>query len=232
MATIKSEIDALRESIRQTTDDSKWSDEYLYKIWNSYRNKILSQQVDTFRKVNDFNRERFCFELEEAYSHDCGCIELGCTVLVSKYAIPEPIDKLQILTLSGVQIGKSTESEFRSLQYDEVLSSKPRYGIYSGKVFIYNPGSLGVISPAVLQANAVWADPTEWIGIQYCSDTEDGDGDSSDGVFPCKKATDIDAGMSPKYSEIVRRMTLEELGLSLQLPVDKKKNYDDTQTVP
>jgi hypothetical protein len=217
MATIKYEIDLLRSDIREITDDSKYPDQELYGRWNTVRNQILSQQIETMRRVNEFNRERFCFELEEGYSHDCGCIEIGCEVLVSKHPIPESIDVLQILTLSGKPIGYSSESEYRTLSDDRILSQNPRYGIYSRKVFIYNPGSLGILKPAVLQANGVWADPTEWVNKQYCDES----------TTSCKKVDEMSAGLSPKYSSLVRRIVLQDMFPSFQIPEDKTADYDN-----
>lgn len=232
MGKIGAEVDLLRLSIRQVTDDSKYSDEELYGRWNAARVNVIEKEKERLEDRRDakrlynfndeFDKSRFCFELEWGKSHSCGCVDLGCDVLVSVHELPKPLGRMEITTLSGQTIGYSTENEFRTLRHDPILASKPRYGSYSNKVFIYNPGSLG-LDMKILQANAIWQDPAEWASIQYCTDNADGEG----GGIDCIEAKDIDSGLNLRYSTIVRRMVMEELGFSLQIPDDKHADYAD-----
>lgn len=233
MGKIADEIDLLRLSIRQVTDDSKFSDEELYGRWNAARVDVIEKEKERLEDRRDarrlynfnteFDKERFCFELEWGKSHDCGCISLGCDVLVSKYQLPKPLGRMEVTTLSGQTIGYSTENEFRSLRHDPILSSQPRYGTYSNRIFIYNPGSLG-LNLKVLQANAVWQDPAAWAGLQYCNEITDGDGNTT---VDCKDAKDINSGLNLRYSLRVRQMVMQELGFTLQIPDDKHADYAD-----
>ena len=202
--TVGEELSTLRNLLKEVTDDSKYSNSLLFGILSRARGLVASATP----KMPRWNYHRFCIELEVGKDHDCGCIEAGCEVMRSKYPIPRPLmvdyrNFFQVMDLAGRYIGHGEQGEKFTNQYDQVKKDKPFYSIYNQHLLVWNSKRTAVM------ANAIWEDITQWLDIQYCTDTT-----------PCKDVFTLDMGLSSKES----RLMLEQAMLLLGFPL---KRVDD-----
>lgn len=204
-------ISNLRHALKEVTDESDYSDSYLYSIWKEGRAKFLGQKAKRKDHIPRSNWHTFCMELEIGKSHDCSCVPVGCEVLKSKYEIPGVIasrmnEYLHILTLDGQQISYKTEAEKKSDGYDDIKKDTLGYMIYNRKLIIWDDR----LALKAVQCRALWSDPLAWQDIQLCTDTT-----------PCIDVYDLDSGLTEEDDAlIIQYATTQRTRLELTRPSD------------
>lgn len=200
MTTIEKELSSLRQMIKEVADDTKYTDSYLYDIWNKQRVIVLTQETAKTGILSPWNNSRFCIELEKTKSHNCECVAEGCDVLKTVHEVPAPIsDKyignIIVSDLFGNIIGYSTEEALKSDQLDDVKKGKVRWSLYNRKIVIWN----NLAYPAI-QVNGPWEDITDWMGIQYCTDD-----------IPCRDVFEENTGLTEKQAAAALTMAFNAL---------------------
>lgn len=142
--SIRSIIDRLRVSLKQTSSDSIYGDQFLYDILLDIRNQIIEQAFNKRQNLSRFNKKIICMPLELSKNIPCDCLpeHLGCEVLKSKYPIPAPVssnygDILSVLSVDGSR--QYTMKEVVSGKYNKYsrLASVPAYAtIYNNYLYI------------------------------------------------------------------------------------------------
>lgn len=217
--TIREELSTLRNSIKEITDDSIYSDSYLYSIWKKAKGRVYKSDSKKF--LSNWAWHRFCVELEEATNHDCGCIPEGCFAMVSVNKIPQPLatskgEYVEFITLGGRTVGVVREQDVKYDNLDPVKKDKLRVSIYNQRVYVWNTKTLKYI-----QVNGLWDDITEWEDVKACGTVNDGS-NSSD--IDCTSVYDLDLGIGEAESESILRICLELLGFPLSRPDDQNNN--------
>lgn len=179
-------ISNLRHAIKEVSDESDFSDSYLYSLWKLGRANFLSQKAKRKDHIGRSNWHTFCIELEAGKSHDCTCVPVGCQVLKSVYEVPGVIasrvtEYLTVLTLDGTPIPYRTEAEKRTSQYDPIKKDKLGYMLYNRKLVIWDDN----LSLKAVQCRGLFADPLAWQDIQLCTDTN-----------PCVDVYNLDSGLT------------------------------------
>lgn len=207
--TIQEEISTLREALLQHAPDKvvgSWTDSFLYSIWKKQRAEAIRSRFFTT------NKQTFCLELEDALSHECGCVPVGCKVRKSIHPIPQAADGyINIRTLDNRVIGAMPVNNQFSSSLDPLLNNKRRYSIVNQHVIIWNDPYLKAV-----QVEAVWEDPYDWVGIQYCG--------SDNGLDDCAELDTIDAGITEQQSNMALRLSLNILLPLLNIPVNGKED--------
>jgi hypothetical protein len=141
--TIKAHIDDLREQLRQTSDDTIWSDKYLYKKLLDARVVLIKREIDKHRLVSEFNYITMCLSVEPGVPLDCGCKDLQCKVLVSTQELPKPLQGKYSLFLevfdgsyNQLPYGNSITSKY--FKYYATLQDKKSWAIINNKLVVYN----------------------------------------------------------------------------------------------
>lgn len=216
MATVSEITSRLRLLIKQHTDDSPYTDEYLYSLANSAKSILLRRRATSFNKLP--NPQCFCIELIESNSHDCKCIPIGCIVLKTKYPIPDTIygrnsDLIHIKTLGELEI---PIIDFRELSYrnlDPIKSNTIVATEYNRHFLIWNTLDLKAI---ITCAN--WADIADWEDKILCQDLN---------VEDCFDVKTLDFNL-PKDLELpLFELCLKELGFSLQIKEDMTNDSNE-----
>lgn len=208
MATVSESISRLRTAIKQYTDDSPYTDEYLYSVLNSAKAILLRQRAAKFNKLP--NPQCFCMELVEANSHDCDCIDIGCKVLKTRYPVPETIfgrntDLLYLKTLGEKEIDIV---DFRQLSHRDLDPIKAGTRVateLNGHYLIWNEENLKAIVIC-----AQWADIADWSDKVLCPT---GDED-------CFDIGSLDFGIPKDLEMVMIKMAIEELGIPLSIKSD------------
>tara|TARA_R110000765_G_scaffold57194_2_gene112368 strand:+ start:1437 stop:2138 length:702 start_codon:yes stop_codon:yes gene_type:complete len=141
--TIAAHIDDLRSQLRQTSDDSIYTDKYLYKKILDARSVLIKRELDKHRLLSDFNYNTICMNVVPGVPVECGCSDLQCKVLVSTIELPKPLQNKYSLFLkvydgayNEIPKGDSTKSKF--FKYYRTLKNKSSWDIVNNKLVIYN----------------------------------------------------------------------------------------------
>ena len=215
MATIPKHVAKLRTLIREHSDDSRFSDEYLMGIMNTVRGTLYSRRLRRYFKLSDWDIKRYCIGLEKALSHDCSCVKVGCLVLKSKYPLPEPLssrfkEMITVYDLSGNELEKVSEKEQKTNIYDDIKNQVPTYSITNNYLVIWNN-----LDFKAVEVEGLWYDETQWASIKYCDPVT---GDDLDFCF------DLDTteyGLDPDLELPLYQEVLKLLGIALSLPEDR-----------
>lgn len=81
----------LRDAIKEQTDDSKYTNRYLWSTFNTFMYQLIKQETDKGRIYNESELWiSICVEMEEVSALICDCLYIpyDCTVYRSKYEIP------------------------------------------------------------------------------------------------------------------------------------------------
>lgn len=221
--TIGKHISAIRNLIKQYSDDSSYEDEFLYVLLNNANATWLKRKLENNEKINDWNWPSYCVELEAGLSHDCSCVPTGCTVLKTKYKIPKPLlarnrQLLKVYTFDGKEIIPTTEEKLRASKYDEIKSNVLQYSVYNQKIVIWNGDATRII-PRAIVVKSLSIDPTEWATVEMCSP----DTGQPSGSY-CFDMDNSEYPMDEEYATLVYDTVLKQLGFSLQIREDRTNN--------
>lgn len=211
-------ISRLRFLLEKYDSDTYYGDQKLAELFLSTRAKVIGQRLRKFNTPNSQDFNTFCIELEEALSHECGCVTHGCTVLKSKHTLPEYIKgrdatTLTTLTLGNSKINYTKEEDYELSQYNDIIKDKPLYSIVNNRLIIWN----NVKYPAV-QLRAIWRNILDWTDIQYCADDD------------CPNPYEIDIIVDVDLENDIYKMILKDLGFTIAniaLPDVTNDNQDD-----
>lgn len=215
------EIDKTRHLIKQTSDDSVFSDEFLYAILLDSRNVLLYRELAKDKFRSKFLFKTVCMPMVKAKDIPCDCIpdRLGCTVLKSKFALPKPVRSPmgELMTLTTVDGYKEfTYKEVRIGKYNKysrISDTRPYYTIYND--YLYLIGYPGNSLPAVL-VSMVPEDPSAFDKVTLCNE----EGNEETCFNPLEDTFNIDGYLIGAMID----MTLERLGVTIQLPEQTSNN--------
>lgn len=199
-----------RKIISEYSDDSNYTDEFLWNIFKLGRDEIIAQK---YKRNNPQNYVTICIKLEKALSHECGCITRGCEVRKSaklpRYITNRFGGTLSVYDLDYTQGYYTQEQNYRELQLDDVYKEAPLYSIINQQIILWNKDY------EVIQIKAIWEDITDLVDIQYCNNLD------SEGNTICIDVYNTDIGLD---QEFVRAALLK----SLDLLFNSKQIIDDT----
>lgn len=211
--TINQHISMVRLLMKiNDTDDTPFTDEAIYLLFNSVANKLNKDKYTKEYKVSDWNKSTFCIELEQAKSHNCECIAVGCDVLKTVYKIPKAIvknnkDLIKFFTLDWTEIPIILEQEQETNQLDDMWKGKTTSSITNRKGMIWNNLDLKAI-----QVQGVFEDITDWEGVQLC----DSDGEKAE----CFSIDTIDYPLDGDLTYVAYKMMFDILRIPFSLPED------------
>lgn len=211
--TINEHVSLLRNIIKAHSDDSDYTDQFLYELLRQARAKILSQRVTKAKKVSNTNWQRICMPLELDTFYDCSCVPSDdCKVLKSRYKIPTYIRNLiRVTTLGGDNISESLSlSDVKRRQYSKILKNKKTWLISGGYLYIFNDNMLKTVL-----VEAVFEDPSSLAEIDNC----DSDGTST-GVA-CFNMDTSDFPIDDHLAADTRSLIYPELEISLKVQEDE-----------
>jgi hypothetical protein len=91
--TISKLVYDVRTAIRDTVDDTRFSDKYIIYLYNLKRSKYLRNDANNLQKLIDTSiLQKFCMDMEEVSINECG-LDYDCdTIMRSKTTIPLPLE--------------------------------------------------------------------------------------------------------------------------------------------
>ena len=219
MAAIPEHIYKLRTFIKQHSDDSIYSDEFLYSLLKDARVTLLERENKKFTKDSEFHKQTICMPLIIDSYHDCECLpfEVKCKILKSKFALPKVLtgrnkELIRVLTIDSYsQIPFILSTDLKNLKYTKTKGNGNKYGIINNYLTIFNNLQLKVVL-----IEGIFEDPLELSKISYCDDAGEiqtcFDLDATD--FPIKSSLNF-----PMY-----QICLDILKIPMQLKSDDTNN--------
>lgn len=214
-------VDGLREMIRQTSDDSVYSDEFLFFNLNNARIQVMRQYINDKKELSPWLYQRFCIKLCPSTFVECNCqpFDFACTVWRSEKPIPKPLTHnsgyiAEFSELNGDLITGVTENVSRFLKYRKV-KRKMHYLIADvrGEKYLFIIST--VKPPKYIKINTILENPME---AQYAACTEEECFDPTGTGFP------IEAHLLNS----IYKMTLELMGIYMTMHDDRSNNSEGT----
>ena len=167
--TIQGVVDLIREAIRETSDDSVFSDKYIYRIALESRAELMQQMLSNNKSFSPWFYQRFCLKTCPSSFIECGCetFDFACNVYRSTTPLPQPMwdESTLILNVSelwGDHINRITERQFRLLK-DRKYKPKFYYyiGDYQSDKYLFLLSEQVSIPPKYIKVEGVFEDPLE-----------------------------------------------------------------------
>lgn len=214
-------IGSIRSILKQQSDDSPYSDQFLYNELITSRSKILGEKYGNLSEVPYMNWQTLTVKLKKEKYVDCGCVASGCDILRSELIIPgvavsymkRPFIKVRLF--SGQELPYVKPERQRTNVYSETLGDKPAYYIQNNRLIVWNITSLKAI-----QIEGVFSNPLDLSDFDIC--------DENGNTFG-KSCFNIDSMNFPCDADIIdtaKILVVQKLIPSFQIADDKKNDSE------
>tara|TARA_R110000796_G_scaffold236214_1_gene355465 strand:+ start:35060 stop:35737 length:678 start_codon:yes stop_codon:yes gene_type:complete len=224
MALLEEIVYDVREGIKEYSDDSEFSNEYIIYLYNIKRAKYLKQRLDRLgRKFDTRVLQTICICLEEVDANQCS-IDAGCDkILRSKKQIP---DLLQLSDKDAIErVGPSTKL---SVKYNNISKEKATYYLKSNfankiKSYLDDDGYLYLFSSQpifteCISISGVFENPLDLVGYDRCGEENTSCFDEMKDDYP----------LTPDLIDIIRIEIINELlGRKDPRLEDRQNDSDD-----
>jgi hypothetical protein len=221
LQSVGAHIDYIRELIRQTSDDTNYPDELIYRAILSARSLLLHREANKYKPWSTWNYQSFCLPLEKATYHDCDCVpdvvNNECIILKSCVEIPRPIrshlgEIIRITSLDGqTRYYEKTPDQGKYNKYRTTNKTKPFWTVVNGNLAFFNVPDNCWKSVLV---TGVFEDPSELDNTLLC--------EASEGTN-CFSIELDDFPVDPYLTGAMYDLTLKKLGIAIQM-VDDDSN--------
>lgn len=210
-------VSLIRTTARQNSDDTTYSSEYLYRLVQAARARLISQSRSR-EDISKWDWQTVCIKLTKEKFHNCDCIEIGCDVLKSTIDIPRvvTVDKMPLIeveTFAGETLHYVKPKDQITNRHSDILKNALGYYIQNNKLIVWNTLSL-----KALMIKGVFSNPIDLANINICN--QDGDIYDQCTYDPLYQNFPMD----DKNIDVVVDMVLNRLGYSLQIPKDIKND--------
>lgn len=169
---VESHIDYIRRLLRETSDDTYFTDEEIYKTLIDARAIIYERRIKKGKDLPAFMYQTICIPLCEDVFHDCDCVptEYDCKILKTKVELPEAFfngsaELLRVSTLSGEEVAPSTEALSRYRKYKKTRLNALYYIRVNKKLAVFNSPQNRL---RVIRVRAIFYDPVTAMNISLC----------------------------------------------------------------
>lgn len=225
MQTRSEVISRLRNSIKEVTSDSKFTNRYLWNVFWTKAQLLLQRESDRARLYNQSDVwQTICVKMDKVSPLLCDCLQLpmDCVVYRSRFKIPKIIEG----TFGKLYrfISSADLSNFIILvtpyQYSlkQTKYSKEKYAfIHDGYLWAPNTKWSHLIISAIFG---------EEINNEFKCDCDESTTDN------CSSLLYLNAGLPEWLIDPAITMALQELGVPKQIPSDNLPNTNDNEKQP
>jgi len=221
--TIRSHIDDLRTMIRQSSDDSSFSDEFLYKKLIDSYNDIMTKELGKNRYPNFRLWQRVCMPLCISTINPCpNCVPstMFCEILRSKYPIPDTmstsmIDFLKVYSLDMMtEYNSSTPTVAVYNKYKRTNSTKPYFMILDSYLYLFNFDINGKLhTNPTITLYGIFTDILALAQLPTC----DVNGNEQ---TTCVDVYGLTLPIETRLFDVVYKVALQNLNIPLSIPQD------------
>ena len=137
-----------------SSDDSRLSNRFIYNKMLTVRSMLISNEAKKKQRISQWNYQTIpCIELVEVPKHECPCIPpQGCTILKSKYRLPEPLSGLAGTLVQGVydiegniKIDEQNLNSIRFNKGNKYSKNSKKYFIEAGYLYLVTPDNMKLV---------------------------------------------------------------------------------------
>jgi hypothetical protein len=218
--SVRAHIDFVRQSMREVSDDSNFTDEQIYATLLEIRAMILSRRLKKGKELPDSIYQTICVSLCEAtYAEcqDCLNIPADCYVLKTAIDIPKALytgtnAAIRVSTLTGREIAPYTEELHKLRKYRKTGANNYYYVRLKNKLAIFNvPQNL----LRGLKVTALFEDPAQASIATECP-------------TDCNDVFNVSLGVNLEDSYFIHREAIKFLLNVDKMPEDRSNNADST----
>lgn len=173
---VRSHIDFVRQNLRETSDDSTFTDEQIYMALLEARGLIMERRLEKNKEFPEDLYQTICLELCMDHYHECDdCLPIpdDCMVLKTVKEIPGGMfdgtsEILRVSTINGKEIAASTEAKHRLREYRKTGKNNYYYLRMSNKLAIFNVPQNRL---RVIKVKGLFLDPVAAELASACSST-------------------------------------------------------------
>ena len=171
----------IRTAIRDTVDDSRFSDRYILHLFNLKRSKYLRNDANNLQKLIDNSiLQKFCIELEEVSINDCN-FDYECgTIMRTKKKIPIPLELHLKTAITEVKPSTKITKPFNFLTRERAIWSKHSPFAESIYSFLDTDNYIYLISQSdtvklieCITVTGIFEDPLELKNYKNCCGCKD-----------------------------------------------------------
>jgi len=222
--SIRGIVDLVRQEIREISDDSVFSDKYIFRLILENRAELIMQMDSNNKSFSPWLYQRFCLKLCPSDFIECGCnaFNFADKVYRSVNPVPQAIWSengllLNVSELWGDNINQVSEKTFRISKYRKYKNKYYYYiGDFNGEkyLFILSEDDL-LIPPKYIKLEGIFEDPSEALNFAC-----------NDGKCPKLSGTGFPFTLT-KEGALIQK-TVQRLLNSKRLPEDLSNNANST----
>jgi len=217
----------VRTAIRDTVDDSKFSDRYIIYLYNLKRSKYLRNDANNLQKLIDNSiLQKFCMGMEEVSVNECG-LDYDCgTIMRSKTIIPTPLELHLKSAITEVKPSVKITKPFNFVNKERAVWSQ--YSPFGESIYAFldTDKYIYLISKSetvklidCITVTGIFEDPLELQNYKNCCNCDD--------TKPCFDENETEYPLQAHHIDNIRLEIIRDLIGSLKLPQDEINDAND-----
>jgi len=217
----------VRTAIRDTVDDTKFSDRYIIYLYNLKRSKYLRNDANNLQKLIDNSiLQKFCMDMEEVSVNECG-LDYDCdTIMRSKTIIPIPLELHLKSAITEVKPTVKITKPFNFVNKERAIWSQYSPFAESIYAFLDTDKYIYLISKSktvklidCITVTGIFEDPLELQNYKNCCSCEE--------PQPCFDENETEYPLQAHHVDSIRNEIIQTLVGSLKLPQDEINDAND-----
>lgn len=225
--TISKIIYDIRTAIKDTVDDSKFSDRYITYLYNLKRSKYLRNDANNLQKLIDTSiLQKFCMDMEEVSINECG-LDYDCgTIMRSTKVIPTPLELHLKSAITEVKPTLKITQPFNFVNKERAIWSQ--YSPFSESIYAFldTDKKIYLISKSetvklidCITVTGIFEDPLELKNYKNCCGCDD--------AITCFDEDTTEYPLQAHHIDNIRNEIIQTLVGTLKLPEDKINDAND-----
>ena len=216
-------VSRLRNSLREVSTDSRYSNRYLWNVFQTCSNKLLKEDADKGRIYSQSNPwDSICVEMEPVSSLFCDCVYLpyNCKVFRSKIQLPKIVESstgfiYRMIATPDLSQSFTLVSPYMYSVKSKVKYNKEKYAFIHNN-YLYTPTTTfpSLVISGLFEGN-----------IDKFNCKQDCEPDSG----TCGSALNTNISLSDYLVDACIKMSLVEILPVVQKMADQLPNSNDTQ---
>ena len=217
----------IRTAIRDTVDDTRFSNKYILHLYNLKRSKYLRNDANNLQKLIDNSiLQKFCMDMEEVSVNECN-LDYDCgTIMRSTTIIPLPLELHLKSAITEVKPSVKITKPFNFVNKERAVWSQYSPFAESIYAFLDTDKYIYLISKSetvklidCITVTGIFEDPLELQNYKNCCGCDD--------AKPCFDEDATEYPLQSHHIDAVRLEIIRDLIGSLNLPKDEINNSND-----
>lgn len=221
-------IYSVKEDLKDYTEDSELSNEYITYLYNIKRANYIRQDLNNYQKTTDLSiTQSLCLELELVSVNECG-LDFECDkILRSKQKVPNTLDLHLKSSIISVKPTNRISIPFNFTTKQKVIYSK--FSKFNNAIFSFldDDGYIYLLSENTghklidcITVTGIFEDPLELANYKNCCGCQDS--------LNCFDESLTDYPLQAHYIDLIRKEIVEERLKLRSIEEDKNNNskYD------